>query len=41
MLVCPVSAHSVHTTVPKYDLMEFFDKKENWGEPSVKVGKEI
>lgn len=39
--VCPVSVHNVHTSAPKYDLIEFFDKKENWGESSVKVGKKI
>jgi len=34
-----VISQALHTTMPQYDLMEFFDNKDNWGAKSVKVGK--
>uniref|UniRef100_U5EIR2 Large ribosomal subunit protein uL29m n=1 Tax=Corethrella appendiculata TaxID=1370023 RepID=U5EIR2_9DIPT len=30
----------IHTTLQKNDLMEFFDKKENWAQTDVKHGRE-
>lgn len=32
-------ASQLHTTVPRMDLMEFFDDKENWGKNEVKSGR--
>jgi hypothetical protein len=29
---------SFHTSTRKYDLMEFFDNKKNWGEETVVTG---
>ncbi|KAJ8732911.1 hypothetical protein PYW07_015510 [Mythimna separata] len=29
----------IHTTTPANDLMEFFDKKKNWGETNIRVGR--
>ncbi|KAK2581581.1 hypothetical protein KPH14_002090 [Odynerus spinipes] len=29
----------LHTSLPKFDLMEFFDDKNNWGKDEVKVGR--
>lgn len=29
----------LHTSLPKFDLMEFFDDKKNWGKTEVKVGR--
>lgn len=28
-----------HSTVPRYDLMEFFDDKKNWGQNEVRCGR--
>lgn len=29
----------LHTSLPKFDLMEFFDDEKNWGKDTVKVGR--
>lgn len=29
----------LHTSLPKFDLMEFFDNEKNWGKSEVKVGR--
>ncbi|KAH8418485.1 hypothetical protein KR009_005228 [Drosophila setifemur] len=31
--------HALHTSVPRQDLMEFFDDKKHWSEIEVKVGR--
>ena len=33
------SAKELHTTPIKYDLMEFFDNKKNWGLNEIKCGR--
>lgn len=32
-------AASIHSTVPRFDLMEFFDDKKNWGANEVRCGR--
>lgn len=34
-----VSVAGIHSTVPRYDLMEFFDDKKNWGKNEVRCGR--
>lgn len=32
-------AAKIHSTVPQYDLMEFFDDKKHWGQNEVRSGR--
>lgn len=34
-----ILAAGIHSTVPRYDLMEFFDDPKNWGKNEVRVGR--
>jgi len=34
-----VSSAALHTSSQRLDLNEFFDKKENWAEPNIRVGR--
>lgn len=34
-----MSTTHIHTTVPRTDLMDFFDDKDNWGKQEVRCGR--
>lgn len=38
-LQLPVEARSLHISSCRFDLMEFFDDKKNWGEHSIRHGR--
>lgn len=39
MLPLTSSMSQIHSTPARYDLMEFFDDKKNWGKNEVKSGR--
>lgn len=36
---CKMSVAQIHSTTPRYDLMEFFDDPKNWGADEVRTGR--